>query len=202
MAEVLEWEPLKNLLDRIGIEPRWTEDNSKYYVFARDGRIVFKTTLAKGKSEAIEFENNYKIDYSKKDVPAIKRVLGEDIYSISPRCMNFIVAHDGGMQRFNKQLDKSLCLQGGVLYSDIAGQSDLLKVEIRDIDNILGAGADFLVDTFIPEWSIMAGKNILDDVSISSPLPPGLYMTLWITPDASLAQDRKCKLNIKSHEVQ
>jgi hypothetical protein len=81
-------------------------------------------------------------------------------------------------------------LYGGIMYSGNYVAGDWVKQQIIDIDNILGAGANYVVKEFVHKWFILPGQNDVR-VAIPTEVPSGLYLRIVYTatgaaPDVSV----------------
>lgn len=90
------------------------------------------------------------------------------------------VATKNSTTSFNFKIEQNItyCAGGEIIVKD-AEHGDYIKIEVVDVDNILGYGANFVVQTYLEKWHIdYRGKNILE-VPYAGKIPSGLYLKLY-----------------------
>lgn len=113
------------------------------------------------------------------NVPAkVVQVLGQDTFSIWTQGVLF-TAVASQTTFFDYLLTELVFARGGVLCSFNAVPGDWISVNVIDKDNVIGLGGTpdnpTILSEYIPKWYVMPGQNIIEDISLSSAIPPGLY---------------------------
>ena len=77
---------------------------------------------------------------------------------------------------------------------------DYIQFQVVDVDNILGAGAGYVLDTFASEWYMDHTKcsQTRPDVWYSAEIPAGLYIRINYTSVGASNVDVKC--NFQNHK--
>jgi hypothetical protein len=108
----------------------------------------------------------------------VVQVLGQDTLSIWTQGVLFTATH-AATTIYDFKLTETVQARGGYLQSFNFAPGDYITVDVVDKDNVTGQGgtpdAPTLLDNYIPVWYIMAGQNAIEDVSVSAPIPAGLY---------------------------
>lgn len=138
------------------------------------------TTCPTNSSHTID-QSSVEVESTGDGPQQVVQVLGQDALSLNPRGMMF-TANANATSIHDLQLDTTLVLRGGVLYSENASVGDYMSVSIVDDDNLLGQGAGFVLGEYVKKWFVMPGQiNELVDVSISQVLMAGLYVRVTYT---------------------
>jgi hypothetical protein len=106
------------------------------------------------------------------------QVLGQDSFSIWSQGVKF-TATAGQATIYDFKLTQTVYARGGALCSFNVAAGDWITVDVIDKDNVTGQGGTpdnpTMLDDYIPTWYVMPGQNLIEDISLSSPLPSGLY---------------------------
>lgn len=100
---------------------------------------------------------------------------------------------------FDLKIDKDKCYcSGGEIIVKDAEHGDFIEIQIIDIDNILGYGANTVLQTYLKKWFIdYRGKNVLE-VSYAGRIYENLYLRLKYT-SVSSTTDVKMAVNYYFH---
>lgn len=72
-------------------------------------------------------------------------------------------------------------LDGGFLISSGAAYGDHFSAQVVDVDNILGYGAGFVVNTYIIQWYIDPARRMEVKTNYAALIIPGLYLRIVYT---------------------
>jgi hypothetical protein len=89
------------------------------------------------------------------------------------------------------------CINGAEVWTDTGLFGDYLTFEVVDVDNVLGAGAGYVVDSFGTGWQIHASLITKAFPGYIANVPAGLYVRMKVT--AAVA----CEFyfNLHLHEI-
>lgn len=109
------------------------------------------------------------------------------------------VATKGTTTTFDLKIDKDNCYcSGGEIIVKDAEHGDYIRIEIVDVDNILGYGANTVLNVYLSKWFIdYRGKNVLE-VPYAGYIYENLYLRLKYTSTGS-TYDVKVAANYNFH---
>jgi len=119
------------------------------------------------------------------------QILGADTLSLSPFGA-LISPAANTLTNCDIVIPFAVVLRGGIVFSPDSVMGDWFSVSVIDKDNVVGAGGTpdnpTILATYIASWYLMPGVvNSVEDVSISQPLPQGLYMRVAYTSVGTVA---------------
>lgn len=198
----INWSQFKELLDKGSIRARYVTTDFGYTVYGSDQALVFQCSIATGEADCTEFENSYKaaID-SVKAATVATQFEREDIRLQMCRAE---ASFSGGEVEVSMKLPGSVGTEivfigGGYAFTDVHTFGDRVeKVQIVDVDNILGYGAHTVVATYhddrVPAgnagWYLypapQAGGEIeVDPMGFYGEAIAGLYLELYFKATAA-----------------
>lgn len=205
LMPISTWSEFKSLvIEAKGLSYQFAESSDRYEIYASENLFVWNISLLKGTSDATDFETNYKTSGNSQAKERVIQVLGKDNLSLSPRASIFTVPK-GTTYNYDKQLDATLVVRGGILFTQDGIVGDSLKVQVIDKDDVLGLGATpgspIVLGQYVKEWFVMPGiRNELVDISISQTLMAGLYFR-YIYTSTSLLVNPTVILNLLAYEI-
>lgn len=109
------------------------------------------------------------------------------------------VATKNTTTNFDFKIDKGQCYcSGGEIVVKDAEHGDYIEIQVIDIDNILGYGANTVLQTYLKRWYIdYRGKNVLE-VPYAGRIYENLYLRLMYT-SASTTNDVRVAVNYSFH---
>lgn len=198
----LEWNDFKNVVDEreMSIQRVTVKDN--YWLKAIDGFFSVECIIPTDEENpsTAEFLADYQDRVNKTIQMNVVQVLGKDAISLSPRTSRYVGTKNQEVT-WDKVLDQTMVVRGGVLFVENACFGDTFKLSVIDKDDVLGYGGTpedpIVLGDYVKEWSVMPGvKNELVDVSISQPLPAGVYFRMSYGSDAAATEDPKIIVNL------
>jgi len=206
----VSWSEIKAFAVARNLSIQWVQTNNVYYLAAIDGPveitavIPFASPTPDG-SNQYDFETNFQAAGNKSPKAKVVQELGSDSYSIYPQGALF-AAPAGATTVYDLKLSTTLVARGGIIQSFNMTPGDWITVDVIDKDNVVGAGGTSdnptLLDDYIPQWFMMTGQNEVIDISISAPLPAGLYFRFTyhsVSTAGSPAGDTVVAANILSY---
>lgn len=182
----VDWATLKSFLQQRNVSVQCVNINNSYYLWAFDGPMCVTTQISlvnptPDGSDQQDFETNYQASSNQSPRASVVQQLGTDSFSIYAQGILF-TAIAGQQTIWYYQIPLTLYARGGTLCSFSGASGDWISVDIVDKDNVTGQGGTpdnpTVLDDYIPKWYVMPGQNIIEDISISSPIPPGLYFRI------------------------
>jgi len=140
--------------------------------------VWFKDALSAADQDTLTtVVNNYTLVAPPAAPPTkVVQILGADSVSICPFGTMF-AAPANQTTTSDLAIAAPVYLKGGIMYSTPGNVGDTLTVQIVDKDNITGAGANAILATYVNNWYVIPeDTNAVEDVSLSQPMPAGLYI--------------------------
>lgn len=218
MREIKQnWSDFKSNVDDRGLGVQWYVENSNYVILAFDGPLTFKTEIYKeatavDPSDQKDFEDNYKaagnanvsqIVEIPTDKPIRQYALNEGgplrarlvgILGVSAT-KNDTTDHDYKIPQLTYQtVNKASYMDGIQYYAKDAVVGDKITFQVVDVDNILGYGANTVLDEFGKNWYVMPDKEVTIRLYKAS-LIKDLYIRLKYTSTGTVLDvDMVCNL--------
>lgn len=119
------------------------------------------------------------------EIPKMIQILGSDSLVLNPFGAKLTPAA-GTTTNCDVVMPANMVLKGGVVFSQNSTIGDSISISVIDKDNILGFGATpespIVLGVYVISWYIMPGiENKVEDISISQPMPQGLYLRVAYT---------------------
>lgn len=117
--------------------------------------------------------------------PKVIQILGSDSLTLNPFGAKLTPAA-GTLTNCDVVLPANMVLKGGIIFSNNSVIGDHISISVLDKDNVLGFGATpeapIVLGTYVISWYVMPGiENKVEDISISQPMPQGLYLRVAYT---------------------
>ena len=173
----IEWSQFKNICAKRSLDMIMLEYSDYYALSASEASTTIKCRIFKdGDSDCIEFETNYKdrcnpqVGNRSEMIPLgrFSFTLDSNDYPSDPYIFQMVFPNDYPMYQL-------WGMSGHVLNF---GSNDYIKFNIRDVDNILGAGANYLVKSYDEMWCVSVAKStapFLSPDGYPGVIPAGLY---------------------------
>ena len=127
------------------------------------------------------------------------QILGADTVTLCPFGTIFD-APANQTTTFDFKLNTGCYIKGGVMYASPGNVGDSIIVQIVDVDNIMGVGANTVIAIYVDNWYVIPqDMNAIEDVSLSEPIPAGLYIRFVYT-NSSTTLDTKVIMNILAYQ--
>lgn len=127
------------------------------------------------------------------------QILGADSVSICPFGSLFTAA-PASSTTFDVAVTSKIYIKGGIMYASPGNVGDYISVQIVDKNNITGAGAGAVLATYVSNWYVIPqNTNMVEDVSLSSPIPAGLFLR-FIYTNASQTVSSNVIVNIIAYQ--
>ena len=124
--------------------------------------------------------------------------MGADTLTLCPFGVSFTAAANQ-VTTFSYTLTAATYLKGGVLYVTPGTMGDQLTVQIVDVNNVLGYGANFVVATYVNGWYVIPSlQNTIEDISVSALIPAGLCVN-FLYANVSTTQATQVVVNLLSY---
>lgn len=199
-----DWSTLKSFVQQRSVSIQYVTLSETYYLWAFDGpmylscQIPIVTPTLTG-SDQQDFENNFQSSSNQSIKEAVIQHLGADTLVLCPFGV-FFTAAANQTTTYSYELTSPVYLRGGVLYATPSTIGDRLTVEIVDVNNILGEGANTVIAIYVNGWYVMPGVvNQIEDISVSEQLPSGLYVN-FLYNNTSLTQATQVIVNFLSYQ--
>lgn len=193
MVEV-SWDELKTFVEQKNISLQFIELLKYYKVFAFDGifsiGLDIQKTTPSNEIQA-DFETNYKnlITTNRPVVQQTALTLADDKLVAVSDAFSFTAAASSTTQHTYLFNDAYLIRSISFLSAN-ATLADYIKVEVVDVNNILGLGANFVLATPITKAYVMpttnAGPMRAEDISAAELPVAGLFLRISYTNTAIL----------------
>lgn len=92
------------------------------------------------------------------------------------------------------QITQERYINGGRLLVSTIGPSDKLTCQVIDKDNLLGYGAEFVLDEFIHEYFVPESGNLEVRLDYPAKIPAGFYIRLKYVNSSATLITVKCNL--------
>lgn len=198
----VNWSQFKELLDKGAVRARYVSTPNGYAIYGCDQALVFQCAVVTGEADCTEFENSYQaaID-SVRAASVATQFEREDIRLQMSRAE---AAFASGAAEVSIKLPgtvgtEPVFIGGGYAFTDVHTFGDCVeKVQIVDIDDILGFGAHTVVATYHDDrvaagnqgWYLypapQAGGEIeVDPMGFYGEAVAGLYLELYFKCSAA-----------------
>lgn len=199
----ISWSQFKDFVDTGSASPIYlNEPGEAYSVYLAMNGLTFKTYLRADSSELIEFEAGYKDFFNlslvtksqsrfERDDIRLKMSRSEAAFSSGEAEVSFKLPGEVGVDK--------VFIGGGYAFTDVFTFGDCVeKIQVVDVDNILGLGAHYVVATYHDEteaaanagwymWpSPQAGGEIeVEPLGFYGEAVAGLYLELYFKATAA-----------------
>lgn len=184
LMEINSWTSFKALVLNKELYMQYIELGRKYDIYASEGRFMWHCGIEKTTPENDDqgdFEDNYKSNCNQKILEPItingfrKYNSGaKDLYRYSVK--DTVTAN--GTKNIDKKFTENVYIYGGVyeLVGD-ANNGDYLDIQVIDIDNVLGYGANTILATFIENEYVNVERKFNEITSEDGNIiPTGVYL--------------------------
>lgn len=206
MINKLDWSSFKNIINSKVLSIQMIEREFDYKLSAFDNQIMYSCDIIKqtpASTEQTDFETNYKLKVNKPVSP--KDSLGRNLLTSSPftdasgfrfRGASFsgIVAGLGVVTNLDYKIIEERYINGGRLLVDSIGPNDQIVFQVIDKDNILGFGANVVLDEFITDYFVPTSGNLEVKLDYPAKIMPGLYIRLKYKNTGDMSTVVKCNL--------
>jgi len=180
----------------------WDVRGDSYYIIYHDGSL--ETSVIDGTSDYTDFEDNFKSLTMKSATPKVRviQILNENnslslcgVSTTFTATKNTETTHDFLIP------DAISAIKGAssMFVNNVTG--DYVKVELVDVDNVLGYGAGLVLGAFISKWYILGSQMLtIDNVSVSNLPATGLYLRFVYTSIGTV-NDVVCCCNFMSYKA-
>lgn len=148
------WSTYKTLvLTTKRLYPQYDELSDRYEIYSLEaGMFVWACTILKDDGDDHnDFEDNYKSLFNKKIIPDDEKLTPYGVSTSFEADRNTVTDHEFAIPSLVK------CNKGMKIFFSNQDAGDTYTIKIIDKDNVLGLGANFVVDTPVYEW------NAVDD---------------------------------------
>jgi hypothetical protein len=194
MALSASWANIKTFVNTYSIPIQWIDLGSLYFLKAYQDKFEVECYLPKdGGADQTDFETNFKAAGNQPVRTNIVQVLGKDTLTLTPfGAFSGTTLQANALTNWDVKLPQTMTLKGAELFSLNSTLGDWLAVSVIDKDNVTGQGGTpdnpTIIATYVVSWYIAPGIwNKVEDVSISEPIPAGLYMRFAYTSVGSTA---------------
>jgi len=200
----MQWSDLKAFAIARSLSIQYVIANGFYYLAAIDGSMEVTAQIpivspTPSGSDQSDFETNFMPAANSSPRGNVVQVLGKDTLVLCPFGVSFS-APANQSTTYSYALTSAVFLRGGVLFASPGTLGDQLTVQIVDVNNILGAGANYVVATYVNGWYVMPNQqNAIEDISVSSEIPAGLYVN-FIYNNTSPTQATQVIVNFLSYQ--
>ncbi len=177
MTPNIDWAQFKNICSKRSLDMIMLEYGNVYYLSASEASTDINCKIFKDSGDdCIDFETNYK-DSCNPQIGNRSEMIPFGRFSFDVDSSIFV----GNPHIYQIQFSDDYPLyqlwgmSGHVLNF---GEQDYIRFNIRDVDNILGAGADYLVKSYDEMWCLSVAKStspFLSPDGYPGIIPAGLY---------------------------
>jgi hypothetical protein len=198
------WSTIKSFAQSRKLPVQYLEYDHSYEVFVVDGALILNTIINKQieNDEKADFEANFKVNANKPILPRDNN--GREITSLSPFTdasgFRFRGSSFSGSCSANStadidfQITQERYINGGRLLVNNIGNDDKMTFQVVDKDNILGYGANAVLDEFIKDYFIPTTGNLEVRLDYPARIIAGLYLRLKYTSTHASGCSIKCNL--------
>lgn len=159
---------------------KWVEIGSYYYLKGFDNLFELDYEIeitSPANSEQTDFETNYKDSWVLPNVVKSVVTFGNNEW---PEITGFTFTCTFGINTTHEyQFIKAYQLQGANGYFENAAVGDYIELEVYDKDNVLGAGAGFVLHKYVEKMYVMPNTFFeFKDVDLAALPAPNLYAKL------------------------
>lgn len=189
----VDWSQFKNICAKRSLDMIMLEYSDYYALSASEASTTIRCRIFKDSGDdCVDFETNYKdncnpqIGNRSEMIPLgrFSFTLDSNDFLSTPKVFQMVFPNDYTLYQL-------WGMSGHVIDY---GENDYVRFNIRDVDGILGAGADYLVKSYDEMWCLSVAKStspFLSPDGYPGVIPAGLYAeVLYYATDAS-------KTNIK-----
>jgi hypothetical protein len=208
----VEWAELKSFLDTRSISAQYVEFSTKYLIVAIDGPISLNCLLDKKSptpdpSDQKDFEDNYKTGGNQSYTDSNGIELHRNRAFANTDGLKFRgtgikgTATKNTVTDFDYKMPEDRYINGTETFLQNQEWDDSIKLQVIDIDNILGYGANFVLDEFGKDWNIATDTERQGPYIL--PYPALVYKDLYVRMkyDATgITNDVKFKINLFLHK--
>lgn len=187
IQQQVDWATLKAFATARSCSLQYYEQGDTYIVFAIDGLMALRTDIQKdGDTPQTEFEATFKAAGNKKLEPR-----DTDFYSLqrpTPFCAAdgfrfrgvgmYGTATAGTETNIVKKMTEERYINGVHMILKNHAFGDWVHFEVVDVDNVLGFGANTLLDRFGSTWYVIEDQQSQNAVLL--PYPAKLLVNLYI----------------------
>ena len=198
----LNWNDFKNFVNTRQLKAHYLTVNSNYHLVAFDYplEVFCLIPLDNTNSDTIDFETNYKSLWNKKisDSDGYQIVRTRAFTNTDGFRFRGCSFQDDVLTNETKDIDYRLTaeryINGGRLLVSNIGDNDKLTFQVVDKDNVLGYGANAILDEFIKDYFIPTTGNLEVRLDYPARLYAGLYLRLKYTSTHANGCNVKCNL--------
>lgn len=177
------WQYLKQVINSKLIYPQYVEDETYYKIKLIDNTVLIDECLINKSLELedkVDFETNYK-PYCNKPIKTLSKPFA-DADGFRARFGGHICgeAAFGETTNFDYYIDEERWINAVELILKDQAWGDYVKLQVVDKDNILGYGANVVLDTFGDNWNLTTDQERQGPYPAQFParLYAGLYARL------------------------
>lgn len=202
MSIKLPWADFKAFVDSKKVPIQFVDVYNSYFLKAFQGLFELDCTIDKHSpagADQLDFETNYKAGANKDPVQRVQETLGELPWGHRGRGFRFL-APVNQVTTYDFLLDEAYLIKGGWFYSKGGGTSDIVEIQLVDKDNLLGAGAGFVLGNYIEDYHVIPDFPIeVEDISTAIMPLSGLYFRAIIDRTATASgSDSEIVINLKT----
>jgi len=154
------WSDIKAFVDERVISLQYRDISNNYYLVAFDGPFTLTCRIAKVDSPEVgspqyEFENNgYKANGNKKLVPDTDAYQRTDQFAFAGEGFTATAPKNGSTTNLDFKVTAERYINGIQILCSNTGAGDYAAFQIVDKDNVLGYGANTVLQEFAKTWQI------------------------------------------------
>lgn len=189
--QIMSWADMASIVNSKSLALQYYETKDDYLIWAIDHTITYTYLIWKLGSEPYmsdrrqiaadrtDFETNYKPTANTPCGVRLQPFAVPDVAFSADAATQTITA--GQAQTIDFHLTTTKSVYGVQYYAQNANLGDFVSFQVIDIDNVLGFGANTVLNTFVTKWFIMS--NTLVDVALplAATIPAGLYIRINYT---------------------
>jgi hypothetical protein len=184
--EVQSWADFKNICDTKPLLMQYYDAGFNYILWAVDHTVTFSYKIWKAGYEPLnadadaeaadrsDFESNYKASCNSR-VGVKLEPFADPIVKFAGDGMEGVATH-GTSTNFDFHLTTTKAVYGAQYFAQNSVMGDSVTFEVVDVDNLLGAGAGYVISKFVDKWYVIPNTFVDVPLPLASTIPAGLYI--------------------------
>ena len=188
-ADFVDYDTFKVCVTSKSLDWQYIERADWYEIFTFDGNIKYETRVYKSSDNVAgldwDTEETYKTDFEGVYKSSANKPTGIKLNPYAVGSVEFqgvgksTTVTAGDTQNLDlKVTSGDRLFNGGMLYTTNAVIGDWIKVQIVDVDNILGYGSDYVVKTFIQKYYVFPGHVMTVKTPYAGKVLENLYIRM------------------------
>ena len=178
----IQWPIFKTFIFNRNLSIQYIDIDNNYYLYAIDGVFSLSCLIPKSDSpstDQADFETNFKPSGNKKFEQDSNPLVNTDLFKLN--AVGFSgVGTNGTTSNIDYKFSAIRYIRGLELILENHVPGDKVCLQIVDVDNLLGAGAGYVITEFADNWNIASDKQSQGLIMqpFRAKIPAGFYLRI------------------------